>query len=492
MKPAAAILIGVFCATSPMQAQQASTKQLATDIDAMVRQVMAHNMTPGLAIAVVKNDATVLTRGYGMADIDGRIPVTENTAFYIASTTKAFTALTLALMEQQGTIDLDAPVSRYLTGAQWADGLDPDHITVRQLLSHTHGINNGGPIVLRTAYTGEHDNRLLKELLRHHGVYEKGQTFRYGNLGYNLAGIIIDDVTRGKWQDAIETQVLMPLGMKNTSAYVSRFDSARLAMPYAWEIAGPRRLHFAKNDTNMQAAGGLVSTAADLAKWLEVQINRGRLDGRQIFPRAVMEESQRLQAPISGSDDVGYSLGWRMAVFGADTVYHHGGGFSTFGTYIAFSPTAKIGVAVVVNGADGGFGSVDYLVDYVLERGGGIVQDSGVSYASFEKRTQERRGRLTQDRQRRAARPQTLPLPLSAYTGRFATPETGTMTWTLRDGRLWSRMGALVSVAEVFDAGTHKLRVELEPGGGEVVEFKFENGRAVAIVYDGRTYPRIE
>ena len=80
--------------------------------------------------------------------------------------------------------------------------------------------------------------------------------------------------------------------------------------------------------------------------------------------------------------------------------------------------------------------------------------------------------------------------PLDAYAGTFESVEDGTITWTVRDGRLWAEIGVLKSVATVFDAQTDKLRVELEPGQGIVAEFKFENDRATALVLSGRTYGR--
>ena len=343
----------------PTAAFGQTTDSLAADIDAMVQRVMALHPTPGLAIAVVRNDKPILVRGYGMADVERKRPVDQNTLFYVASTTKAFTALATVLLAERGLLQLDAPISRYLPGVRWAQGIDPDSVTLRHLMSHTHGIGSSGPVVLRTAYTGVHDNQLLMQILQHHAASEQGRTFRYSNIGYNIAGLIVDEVTRGKWQDLLEEIVLEPAGMKSTTSYVSRFDSARLAMPYAAHTAAPRRLHYAKTDANMQAAGGLVSTAADMAKWLEVQINRGHLDGTQLFHQAVISETQRIQVPIENHPDlVGYSLGWRVSAFGNDTVLHHGGGFSTFGTYISVSPTARIGVAVMVNGAQAGHASI--------------------------------------------------------------------------------------------------------------------------------------
>ena len=470
--------------------------QLTADVDAFAQQIYTLSGVPALAIAVVKEDAPVLVKGYGYADVERRIPATENTVFYIASTTKAFTALTSALMAERGMLDLDAPITLYLEDARWAAAVKPDSITMRDLLRHTHGIANSGPVVWRTAFTGVHTNPLLKELLQYHGPSEAGRAFRYTNIGYNIAGIIIDDVTRGRWQDALAAYVLNPAGMTRTTAYISRFDSTQLAMPYSTEPDGLKRLHFAKNDTNMQAAGGLVSTAADLARWLELQINLGALDGRQVFPRRVVAETQRLQASTSerrgDMQMIGYSLGWNVGLLNGDTVLLHGGGFSAFRTMIAFSPRQRVGVAVMTNGGAIGGGAIEIIAQYVLERARGA--DAQQRYAQRLTEVpdiiERMKSGIAADRARRAARPQTLSKPLDAYAGIYENAQGGVMTWTVRDGRLWAEIGALKSITEVFDAATDRLRLELEPGAGEVVQFKFENGRAVSILYGNREFMR--
>lgn len=492
-----AFIIGFVMLPALASAQSAQDRKFTADVDALVHRVMALQPAPGIAVAVVKGDRTILAKGYGYADVERTQPVTENTGFYIASTTKAFTALDIALMAKRGVISLDDPVSKYLGGVQWASGVNADSITIRQLLTHTHGIENSGPVVWRTAFSGVHTNALLKDLLRYHPVSDAGRSYRYTNLGYNIAGLIIDELTHSRWQDELGKNIFTPLGMTNTSAYVSRFDSAGLAMPYADEPAGRRRLHYAKGDGNMQAAGGLVSTAADMTKWLRAQINLGRVDGKQIFPRDVVAETHRAQAMFkeTGSAGFGYALGWNAAVVHGDTVLHHGGGFSAFRTYIAFSPNSKIGVAVMTNEASVGGAAVDFIIDQVLDHDrepAGWQARTDEELKSLVSRLQTGRERIAADRARRATRSQTLPNPLDTYTGTFENAEAGTMTWTVRDGKLWAEIGLLKSVAEVFDDATNKLRVELEPAVGSVVAFEIGDGKAKRITFSGRTYVRKE
>lgn len=472
--------------------------RLAADIDSFTAHLVSISSVPGMAITVVRGDAPILVKGYGFADVERRIPFTEQTSYYIASMTKAFTALTVALMADRGTVDLDAPLTRYLRGAQWAPGVNADSLTLRRLLSHTSGLSGSGAVVWRTAFTGEHDNALLKQLLRFHGPSGTGPYYRYTNLGYNIAGLVIDDLTKGHWQDAITSYVTRPLGMAHTTAYISRVDSAQRAMPYVWTPSGLQRAPYTKTDANMQAAGGLVTTAADMAIWLEAQMNEGRVDGRQVFPARVIAETQRQQTGMSGRQAeqqlIGYALGWQIGVQGSDTVLLHGGGFGTFRSLIAFDRKNRIGVAVATNEAKIGGGALEVVMQYVLDRARN-ADSARVRYATrvpeLPAIVERIKQRIAADYARRATRPQTLNHPLEAYTGTFEHPEGGTMVWTLRDGKLWMRMGALVGVAEVFDNTKDQLRVELqEPGVGEVIEFQFEGDRVVTVQYNGWDFKR--
>ena len=496
--PILTAVVMTVAAIEPAPAQTVDA-QLAGDIDAFVNRVMAMQVTPGLAIVVVKGDAPVIIKGYGFSDVERQIPVTANTGFYTASITKAFTALTMKLMEQRGQLKLDDPVSKYLPTLQLGAGLFADSITLRHLLSHTHGIESAGPVVYRTAYSGEQTNRQLLELMKEQKASGSGRNFRYTNTGYNLAGLVIDEIARSSWKNVMQEEVLNPLGMKSTRARTSLYDSASLAMPYT--VTGDRnfvRVHYAKADENMHAAGGLISTANDMAKWLEVQMNAGKLDGKQIFPASIIEEMHRRHVAIPGGrgdmPQVGYGLGWSLNTFNGEQIISHGGGFSEFRALVAFAPQHKVGVAVFINSAKIGGGAPDFITQYVFDRAlnkPGYAQKYEEMFNRLDGMLQQRLTQISQDAARRAARPQTLPLPLSAYAGSYENPHYGTFVWSIRGDRLEARAGVLRAVAEVFDHTTSKLRVELEPGSGEVVEFKIEDGRPVAMVFRDREYRRI-
>lgn len=470
-----------------------SSASTTAALDSTLAQLFALDLAPGMAVAVVRDTQLVYAKGFGWADVEARKPVTPQTIFYIASTTKSFTGLAAALLDEQGRIDLDAPLSRYLPTAKLQAPLDADSITLRSLLSHTHGISNDGPIVLRTAYTGEHTNDLLISVLAAHGPARNGRAYEYGNIGYNIAALAMDVALRESWRDVLQRLIFDPLGMSSTSAYVSRVPQERLAQPYRWEPTGFTRTTYGKADANMQAAGGLVSSATDMARWLEAHINGGVVDGRRISPSAIAETHRR-QATFSaerrGMSVRGYGFGWQIGTLGADTILSHGGGFTGFSTSMSFMPQRRIGVVVMTNASGTGSALADLAAQAIysrLIRGASFSADSLVRLRAEAASARED---VAADRARRAARPQTLPFPLEAYAGTYENELYGRVVFSVVNGKLEARAGQAWSRVEVFDGQNNALRIELT-GSGSVARFKMENGRAVSFDWAGVTFRRV-
>src|SRR6185295_6414575 len=110
-----------------------------------------------------------------------------------------------------------------------------------------------------------------------------GRAYEYSNLGYNIAALAMDAVTRENWRETLQRVLFTPLGMTKTSAYVSRFPRETVALPHRAGPEGFTLAYFGKQDSNMQSAGGLMTTPADMGRWLEAHINEGRIDGKQIL-----------------------------------------------------------------------------------------------------------------------------------------------------------------------------------------------------------------
>lgn len=499
----APLLLGLSLVTASACSPESSSRvgedggRLAPELDPLVHELFELDLAPGMAVAVVTGDELAYARGFGFADVEARRPVTPETLFYIASTTKAITALAAALLDHGGVLELDAPLSRYIPELQLKPPLSADSITIRDLLTQTHGIRSGGPVVFRTAFTGQFTENQLLEFLQTYEPAESGRAFRYGNLGYNLAGIAIERATGEGWKEVVRTQVLEPLGMSSTTAYMSQADNARLAMPYFPTPEGFRRIPLTKADANMHAAGGHVTSVVDLSRLLEAMLNEGRMGDRAVLPPEVIADVQRPQ--VVQDREFGpfhrhaWGLGWDIGTFEEDTLLHRFGSYAGYRPHVSFMPVHKIGIAVLVNDLPLGGRLADLVAiriyDHLLDKPG-----RAESWAARVGRTAESaeraRAGLAEDLARRAERPQETRLPLASYAGTYSNDELGSMVWREADGELSVAMGLLTGPIEVFDGEQDRFRVELR-GRGEIVQFLTDDaGEVRGLMYLDREFAR--
>lgn len=490
---------GTYSSPAPGSAASATTGVLADSLDPFVRGLVADGFIPGVAIAVVTRDGPAYLRGFGVRDIHTREPVTPQTGFYIASSTKSFTGTLAALLDQRGVIDLDAPLSRYLPELRMNAPLSADSVTLRALLTHTSGLRNE-PVVFRTAFTGAHDRETIVRLLGHSTPIPRA--YRYDNLGYVVAALAMERATGREWQDLLRDEVFRPLGMTHTT---SRVSEARAA---GWPLASPHitgadsvvRLTMEKQDNTMHAAGGMFTTAEDLVRWLQAQLNGGRVDGRQIIPEAVIRDAH---TPYATQTDTfyryvrtGYGLGWQSAAYEGERMIHHFGGFEGWRAHISFLPDRGIGVAVLINDLSPIGGPAPdliatYAYDLLLGRPG-----ANARYAAERQRmaqnAEDARRRMREDYQRRAARPPTPDERKPFFAGTYDNEMLGTLEVRLRENReLWATLGNLSARLDPFTR-PDALRVELLPGSGQPVQFFFRDDRTPAdsAIVNGMTFRR--
>ena len=460
------------CRTAPKPAPALN------DIDAFAANVVRTiPEVPSIALAIV-HDGRRHARAFGFADVEKRVPATVQTGYYIGSTTKAFTGLTAAILAERGKIDLDAPIATYLPELKFSAPIDAQQVTLRRLLSHTALIDNQ-PVVFRTAFSGDHTSAALLEVLAQSKTRKEG--FRYDNLGYIVAGLAFERVTGRTWQQLHDELVFTPLGMNRTTAYMSEAQRAALAMPYEILSSGrPELLHYRKNDQMMHAAGGTVTTPDDLARWLEANLNAGRVDGRQVIPADAMAEIQRKQSapePRGAFAGQSYGFGWYEGTHGGEPLVYHGGGFEGWRALFSFMPRKKIGVGVLTNA---GFGNpiTQLVTQYAYDR---LLGKPNVESEYAEKLTKLRaeldakRTATVAETERRAQRQSQLKHANAAYVGRYEHPLFGAMQIEERDGKLYASMGAMRAPLEPFTE-PETARVELIPANGEVLRFVFSNG----------------
>lgn len=456
-------------------------------------------VTPGLAIAVVREDEIIFAQGFGHRDVKGKLPATPQTQFYIASTTKSFTATGAKLLADEEKIDLDAPLKKYFPDLVLKAPLSAEQISVRDLLTHRSGISNEA-ITFRTAYTGQYDANVILALLSN---YSKpiSPEFRYSNIGYIIAGYAMEKATGETWQQIIERKVLTPLGMKNTSSFASKAKaSGNFALPYLSENGSFTQLPY-KEDNTMHAAGGMVSSAEDLAKWVIVNMNAGKFEGKQIFPAKSLEEILSPQINQKRMfykfDRYAYSLGWNIGTYNNDKLIHCFGEFPGFRPHVSFMPEHKIGVVVLANESEASFLLPDLIACDIydlliykkpLRTDSNPKIDEYVVNLKKQREEKAKRAGARGDAKEEGVNPT---LELGAYAGVYENPEWGTIVIALNDKSLSFKFGNVFSPLEHLTEDTFK--VTFMPGNSARLTFRVGSNTVISgLSVMGQTFIRVQ
>ena len=496
----AAVVAAVVMLAPPSAIAGPDADRFRADADAFIRHAMDRvGAVPGLAIAVVDGDEAVLTAGYGVADLATGAPVGPDTRFYIASSTKSFTALALTAIAGRGEIALEAPLATWAGSA----GLPEDiaaRVSLADLLSHRSGLDNS-PMSFRAAMSGDHTPEVMRGLIATTVTREDTPhgTYRYSNAGYNLATTLLEARDGREWRALVRDEVLGPIGMSETTGWVSeaRADGAVVAAGHLGHLAGGTvRSPLQKVDATMQSAGGLVSTADDMARWLEIQINDGLLDGRRVYPQGLVASTHQPRATESGTfgpyTREAYGLGWQIGRYGDDLLIHHFGNFAGTRAHVSFMPERRIGVVVMVNEDSVAGGLADLIANYVYDWHAGRPDLESVHaealQALVDRRDRSRTG-IAADRANRAARPWMLARPISAYVGTYDNPLLGSVEITERAGAMVVSMGVMETVAEAFTR-PESIRVELAPMQGQAIEFGGDGETPDRLTFMGETFVR--
>jgi len=317
--------------------------------------------TPSISIGVIHNGKIVHQKAYGYSDIKNKTPATTSTQYYIASTTKSFTALAATILEEKGVLDFTKSLADYFPEVNFVDSIQAHKIKIPDLLGHTSGIDNCADMTFKLAYSGSHTYVSLFEIMDKTCARDTYGTYRYSNLGYNILNLIFLKELGKTWKEVVQEEILDPIGMTHTySSYVELLESREdVATPYqALGVNGkdffeiPRMY---KRDDTMHAAGGLFATVDDVLKWLLMQVNDGVIGSKTIISPTAIASTRTIRQEIQadrfglGKYNVSYGLGWNIAKYKEKMLYHHGGGFTGYRTLISYMPETKSGVVVMVN-----------------------------------------------------------------------------------------------------------------------------------------------
>jgi CubicO group peptidase (beta-lactamase class C family) len=331
------------------------------DLDQWVARAMRTFEVPGLAVAIVKDDAVVTAKGYGVRKLGDPTPVDARTLFGIASNTKAFTATSLGLLVEEKKIEWDAPVIRYLPAFAMFDPYVTRELTIRDLLVHRSGLGLGaGDLLWWPASTY---NR--KEIAQRLRFIPPAASFRsayaYDNVLYLIAGEVIETISGQSWEDFVSSRILAKVGMTGSNVrHSAAAASGNIATPHA-RVDGKVRPIAPFDSDNTNPAGGINSSAEDMAKWLRVQLSGGMLaNGSRLFSAATARQLTSIVTPIPIGDPPpelpavkanfnGYALGFGIRDYRGHKLVQHTGGLPGYVSRLAMIPDLNVGVVVLTN-----------------------------------------------------------------------------------------------------------------------------------------------
>jgi CubicO group peptidase (beta-lactamase class C family) len=316
-------------------------------LDELIRRQIEVDRLPGLAIALVRGDEIVWSRGYGVSDLGTNEPITPQSIFEIASITKPVVTTALMQHHERGAFDLDAPVNRYLNGFRVRNEWEAERpVTIRNLLTHTSGL----PVDNTFALPGA-EPQPLEEYLAAVLKTERmpGGAMIYANYGYDLTGYLAGRFAGTSYDIYLRDHLLAPLGMRST--YVELPEgvatvSSYFRSAYDDQLYAPGNVEWGTRPS--RPCGCLLSTVEDLGRFLIAHLNGGMHNGRRVLASETIAHMHRVHAALAPSCG-GMGLGFRVTPSDGRTLVCHGGDGVTFTNFIGMYPEERAGVALLIN-----------------------------------------------------------------------------------------------------------------------------------------------
>ncbi len=341
----------LLVAGSPLLAGPIDKAALEAYVDGAVTAQLKHYHIPGASIVVIADGKPILLKGYGYADLERHIPVDPTrTVFRAASVSKSFNAVAVMQQVQAGRLRLDVDIGRYVDIPLRRATTAP--ITLGQLLTHTSGLEEG---YFGGEVASPRDLVSLREMLRRtlpHFVHPPGSVAAYSNHGATLAGHIVERASGEEYAAYMRDHVLAPLGMTHSTFFEPPPPAPMAVAAKGYNYDSGRFTARPPMTVNIDPAGGLNTTAADMARFLIAMLNGGQVDGSRVLSpetTALMQACHYRAAPAAQC----IAYGFLHMRFNGHEALVHAGDYDVFHANLVMLPDAHIGFAVFYNGAAG-------------------------------------------------------------------------------------------------------------------------------------------
>jgi CubicO group peptidase (beta-lactamase class C family) len=432
------LLIGVYA-----NAQELNIEKKLKGFDKTVENILKDWNVPGCGIGIIIKDRLAFAKGYGYRDLDRKLPVTPNTLFQIASNTKLFTATAIGFLVEEGKLDWDKPIKKYVPQIQFYNDELNASVTIRDMLSHRTGVSRHDNIWYKSDFTRQELFDRLKYL---EPSIPLRQGHLYNNLMYAAAGQIIEYLSGQTWEEFVKDNILTPLNMTHSLFTVEEMQKQEDFMTPYYEKRDTNLLlqyPFYTRQQGIGPAGSIISSINDLSNWLIAQMNGGKFNNKQIISSNIVSETMQPASLTASVPDRYfenlnsiYGMGRGTSSYKGHYRTQHGGAIGGIYSNVSFMPADSIGVIVFINGAHAGQlpGIITNIIyDRLLSLSDTPWNERNLKdYLKNKESSKEARKKPEVDRI-----PNTKPShELSEYAGIYEDPAYGIMRITYENGAL--------------------------------------------------------
>lgn len=332
------------------KAKKAQEVMLGFD-EIIQKAIDAYNI-PGLAIGVVVDGQVVYGKGFGVQELEKKLPVNTETLFAIGSCTKAFTSFLMGTLVDEGMLHWDQKVIDILPTFRLWDPYATRNLSIRDLLTHRSGMPRHDFMWYNSTMTRQEVVDKLRFLEPSCEIRER---YQYNNLMYLTAGYAMEKVMGKTWEELVKERILDPLEMKSTNFSIDAMaKSTNVAYPHIEKDHQLKKVPF-RNITVAGPAGSMNSNIVDLLQWIRMHLEGGVLDQKTLISPTTLQEMHSPQVVITGAPEVqdaqiyACGIGWKVASYKGHYFVTHDGGIDGFTSVVGLFPQDKIGFVILTN-----------------------------------------------------------------------------------------------------------------------------------------------
>ena len=326
-------------------------------LDQYIESAMKDWKIPGVAVGIVRNDSVVFAKGFGVRTVGKPEKVDEHTLFALASDTKAFTGILMAMLVDDGKIRWDAPLTTYLPTLRFGDDFLTRELTVRDALTHRSGLARAD--LLWTAGWSYDRSELLRRMRFLKPSWGLRTRYGYSNLMYLAAGEAGAQAAGKSWDTLIRERIFVPLGMTESNTSVTLLPSlANVASPHG-KVDGQVKVVPYTNIDAAAPAGAINSNIVDMTRWLRFQLDSGRVNGKRLVSKRSFAETHMPQTVIRVDSTYrafnpfthvkSYAFGWQVMDYRGREMLTHAGNLAGMAAMVGLLPEERSGVVVLTN-----------------------------------------------------------------------------------------------------------------------------------------------